>query len=280
MKIRKAVITAASPAQRDLPLQTLVDRDGERKAVLCLQVAEMLKAGVEQVAVVVGPGDDIAYRSAVRMYADRVRFLIQDEPRGYGHALFQAAAFLEGEPFLHQVGDHLFVTANGEGAAEQIVRVAEENGCAVSGVQATRETLLTSFGTVGGQRVPGVADRYTVERVAEKPTPTEAEQSLIIPGLRVGHYLCFMGTHVLTSNVMDLLGEAVGNPVNERVGLSPVLDRVARHEKYLAVQVTGRRFHLDNRWGLLNAQLALALSGEDRDTVLTELVSLLATART
>ncbi|MEI7809096.1 MAG: UTP--glucose-1-phosphate uridylyltransferase, partial [Verrucomicrobiota bacterium] len=31
MDIRKAVITAAGPSQRTLPLQTLVDRDGKTK---------------------------------------------------------------------------------------------------------------------------------------------------------------------------------------------------------------------------------------------------------
>ena len=44
--------------------------------------------------------------------------------------------------------------------------------------------------------------------VLEKPTPTEAEQRLIVPGLRAGHYLCFFGMHVLTPTVMDLLEEA------------------------------------------------------------------------
>ena len=34
MKITKAVITAAGPNQRSLPLQTLVDRDGVQKSVL------------------------------------------------------------------------------------------------------------------------------------------------------------------------------------------------------------------------------------------------------
>jgi UTP--glucose-1-phosphate uridylyltransferase len=126
--------------------------------------------------------------------------------------------------------------------------------------------------------VPGTNDLYTVERVVEKPTPTEAEQSLIVPGLRAGHYLCFMGTHVLTPLTMELLGQAVEQAGDGRVGLSPILDALAGREKYLALQVTGRRYHLDARWGLLNAQLALALSGEDRDTVLTELVGLLATA--
>ena len=37
-----------------------------------------------------------------------------------------------------------------------------------------------------------------IDKVIEKPTPTIAEQKLIIPGLRAGHYLCFFGMHVLS----------------------------------------------------------------------------------
>ena len=87
--------------------------------------------------------------------------------------------------------------------------MAEAEACAVSAVQATRENLLPYYGTVGGRRVPGQRDLYAVETVVEKPTPTEAEQRLIVPGLRAGHYLCFFGMHVLTPAVMELLGAEV-----------------------------------------------------------------------
>jgi UTP--glucose-1-phosphate uridylyltransferase len=277
VKIRKAVITAAAPAQRDLALQNLVDRDGVRKSVLSIQVEEMIRAGAEEVCVVVVPGSESAYREAVGEHAVKVHFVPQAAPRGYGHALWCARAFTESEPFLHQVGDHIFLSREGEGHfAERLCTVATENACVVSGVQATRENLLPYFGTIGGQRVRGTEDAYQVERVVEKPTPTEAEQALLVPGLRAGHYLCFMGTHVLTPTVMDLLDAHVTANGDNNIQLSPVLDTLARREKYLAIEAKGRRYPLDTRYGLLNAQLALALSGVDRDQVLVSLTELLA----
>jgi UTP--glucose-1-phosphate uridylyltransferase len=276
VKIRKAVITAAAPAQRDLPLQSLVDRDGIRKSVLSIQVEEMIRAGAEEVCVVVVPGGDSAYRQAAGEHAGKVHFVPQAEPRGYGHALWCARAFVAGEPFLHQVGDHIFLSQEGEGHfAERLCSVATDNACSVSGVQATRESLLPYFGTIGGQRVRGTEDAYQVEGVVEKPTPTEAEQSLFVPGLRTGHYLCFMGTHALTPTVMELLDAHVKANGDANIQLSPVLDVLAQREKYLAIEAKGRRYPLDTRYGLLNAQLALALSGVDRDQVLVSLTELL-----
>jgi UTP--glucose-1-phosphate uridylyltransferase len=276
--LRKAVITAAARNQRDLALQSLVDRDGTRKSVLSILVEEMVRAGVEEVCVVVCPGDETAYRDAAGEHAVRVHFVAQDTPRGYGHAIHCAKDFVGGEPFLHQVGDHIFLpTPNVLHCAEHLVKIAVENDCAVSGVQPTRESLLPYFGTIGGQRVKGTQDQYTVETVVEKPTPTEAEQTLMVPGLRAGHYLCFVGTHVLTPLVMELLDRHVQeNNGTTSIQLSPVLDELADREKYLAVEAKGKRYPLDTRYGLLTTQLALALSGVDREEVLTELVTLLA----
>ncbi len=48
--IRKARITAASPSQRTLPLQRLVDRDGQSKPALAIIIEEALAAGIEEIA--------------------------------------------------------------------------------------------------------------------------------------------------------------------------------------------------------------------------------------
>ena len=69
---------------------------------------------------------------------------------------------------------------------------------------------------------------YLVSDVVEKPTPTEAEQKLIVPGLRAGYYLCFFGMHVLTPRVLALLAEDVAAAGEKgRVQLSTALARLA-----------------------------------------------------
>ncbi|MGC8782517.1 MAG: sugar phosphate nucleotidyltransferase, partial [Anaerolineae bacterium] len=77
MKITRAVITAAGPNQRTLPLQTLIDRDGAAKPVLRIIVEEVLSAGIEEICVVVCPGDETAYADAVGEHAGRLTFVQQ-----------------------------------------------------------------------------------------------------------------------------------------------------------------------------------------------------------
>jgi UTP--glucose-1-phosphate uridylyltransferase len=178
---------------------------------------------------------------------------------------------------LHLVGDHLYVSRSEKGCAQQLVEVAEAEACAISAVQATRESLLPYYGTIGGRRVPGRPNLYQIETVIEKPTPTEAEQQLIVPGLRAGHYLCFFGMHVLTPTVIDILGQQI-EAAGEQVGLtlSAALAELARREQYLALEKQDFRYDVGVKYGLLTAQLALALNGQDRDEVLSKLLELLA----
>ena len=144
----------------------------------------------------------------------------------------------------------------------------------MSAVQATHESKLPYYGVAGGRLAENRKGLYLVSEVLEKPTPTVAEQRLIVPGLRAGHYLCFFGMHVLTPTVMDLLGVdvAAGQPAS----LSQALAKLATRERYLASELQGRRFDIGLKYGLLTAQLALALSSPARSEVLAGLVELLA----
>jgi UTP--glucose-1-phosphate uridylyltransferase len=275
VEIRKAIITAAGKNQRTLPLQTLVDRDGTQKTAFAIIIEEILRAGIDEICAVICPGDQAAYRTAAGAHAGRVQFVEQNEPLGYGHAVQCARSFSGDQPFLLLVGDHLYVSRAANGCAEQLVEVAKAESCSVSAVQATHESKLPFYGTVGGHLVPGRQRLYQVERVLEKPTPTEAEQTLIVPGLRAGRYLCFFGMHVLTPTVMEMLTEIVGSG-KTGAQLSTALNKLAGKERYLALELQGRRYDIGAKYGLLTAQLALAFDGKDRDEVLSNLVEMLA----
>ena len=273
MHIKRALITAAGREQQRLPLQRLVDRDGIAKTALEIIVEEAVVAGAHEVGIVVRPGDEAAFRAAAGNAASRLELIPQPEPLGYGNAVSVARDFIADEPFLHFVGDHLYVSDIDRRCGQQLVAVAEAEQCSVSAVQPTRESMLPYFGVIGGRRVPQTKNLYEVDTVLEKPTPTQAEQELIVPGLRAGHYLCFFGMHVLTPVIFDLL-DALGDSGRRQV--SPALALLAGRERYLAYEVAGNRSNLGVTYGLLVAQLALALSGKDRADILSQLVDLLA----
>jgi UTP--glucose-1-phosphate uridylyltransferase len=279
MKIKKAVITAAGKDQRNLPMQMLYDQRGQERSILSLIVREALGAGVEDVCIVVWPGDEEPYAKLLADEPARLTFVRQNEARGYAHAVYCAREFVGDEPFLHLVGDHIYAVQEVGACARGLVQMAVAQDCAVSAVQVTRERLLPFYGTVGGAQVAGQSGLYRVDTVLEKPTPTQAEQQLIVPGLRSGQYLCFYGMHVLTPAIFGFLSTMLKDSASGRASLSAALAQLARHEQYLAMVQDSQRFDVGVKYGLFHAQLALAMNGVDANEVLSELVQGLATSK-
>lgn len=275
-KTRKALITAAGPQQRRLPLQSLTDRDGVTKPALAIILSEMLEAGIEKVGLVLAPGDRPAYESLLASLAGQITYLEQPKPLGYGDAVLCGRDFVGGESFLLQVCDHLYVSHAQSSCTKQLLELGAAEACAISAVQATHESLLRFYGTVAGSLLPGRKGLYQIETVIEKPTPTVAEQQCVVPGLRNGNYLCFFGMHLLTPTLFELLAQEKEAARGAKFGLTPALAQLPQREKYLAAEIAGRRSDLEASFGLLRAQIALGLHGSARDEVLALLAEELA----
>jgi len=281
VKSPKAVVTAAGRAQRHLPLQSVVDREGYPRSACQLFVEELVSAGIEEIAFVICPGDEGLYRDALGETPAKLHFIEQTEPRGYGHAVLCARSFVGDDSFLLTVGDHLYLSDDADATcAQQLVTTARKQGAPVSAVQSTHESKLPYFGAVGGRPLADAPQLLEIQTVREKPTPTDAEQELIVPGQRPGFYYCFFGMHILPPTIMDLLAKGLeALPAGGNLQLSPALEALARGTQYLATELRGRRYDLGQPYGLLVAQMALALDGPDRETVLANLVELLATSK-
>ncbi|MBN1900694.1 nucleotidyl transferase [Candidatus Sumerlaeota bacterium] len=311
MNIRKAVITAGGRGIRLYPawdtvqkaMLPFIDRDGLNKPAIQIIAEEALDSGIEEICVVCAPGDETRYRERFEALRNnllaayqgvdwaqkqeerldnllkRLHFATQETPLGYGHAVYSAKRFVGKEPFLLLLGDHLYIShIKGKRCARQLIDLAIREECSVAAVQATPEHLVRHYGTVGGKRESRIQGVYYIERILEKPTLSQAELELHVPGLRMGHYLCFFGMHVLNHTLFDILEESI-NKIDDKQGeiqLTPALEELARQEKYLALELKGFRYDIGARFGLMKAQLALALAGVDHDEALTELVALLA----
>jgi UTP--glucose-1-phosphate uridylyltransferase len=77
------------------------------------------------------------------------------------------------------------------------------------------------------------------------------------------------GAHALTNSVFSILrAQKSALPAGGRLGLTEALAVLSGRERYLALEVDGHRVDLESPFGLLRAQLALALHGTRRDEVL------------
>jgi UTP--glucose-1-phosphate uridylyltransferase len=310
MRIKKAVITAAARGERLYPVADtiqkamlpVVDIDGLHKPVIQIIAEEAFTSGIEEICIVCAPGDGERYISAFTSLRDNlvksfksidwakeeaekidhllscIRFAEQQEPLGYGHAIFCAKEFINNEPFLLLLGDYLYVSYLSEKrCATQLIELATKESCSVSAVNPTIEHQIHRYGTLTGKHVPNNDGVYQIEKLIEKPSLSSAELELQTPGLRAGYYLCFFGIHVFTPVVLELLQTEIEKG-GHNILLTPVLQTLATSEKYLALEVKGNRYDLSRRHGLLRAQIALGLAGQAHDETLTTMVELLAEA--
>ena len=274
----KSIITAAGKNHRHLPLQTMVDTQGVPVSILCLQLRELQQAGVEKVGVIINPGDEGLMREAARELADFIECIPQPEPLGYGHAILCAESFVGDQPFLLSIADHLFVSDRSDrNCFQQVMDAAVQLGASVSAVQSTSEGLIHRFGTIGGERIDGEARLLHIREVIEKPTPTIAEQSLMVSGLRAGRYFSYFGVHVLQPSIFRHLRQLLDGHANPTaVSLTDAVNQMLGEEDYYALDVEGRRFDLEAPFGLLHGQVALALKSPAREQILSDLLHLVA----
>ncbi|RDV15333.1 nucleotidyl transferase [Pontibacter diazotrophicus] len=310
MKIKKAVITAAARGERLYPVADtiqkamlpIIDIDGLHKPVIQIIAEEAFSSGIEELCVICAPGDGERYISAFASLRDnlvksfkgvdwakeeaekidqllsRIQFAEQEEPLGYGHAVYCARDFVNNEPFLLLLGDYLYVSnLLQKRCAAQLIELASQENCSVSAVNPTIEHQIGRYGTLTGKQLPGNAGVYQIDKIIEKPSLSVAELELQTPGLRVGYYLCFFGMHVFTPVVFDILEKHVARD-GSNILLTPALQELAETDKYLAQEVKGNRYDLSKKLGWLQAQIALGLAGQAHDETLTSMVDLLAEA--
>lgn len=310
MKIKKAVITAAARGERLYPVADtiqkamlpVVDIDGLHKPVIQIIAEEAFSSGIDEICIVCAPGDGERYINAFASLRDnllksfksvdwakeeaekidhllnRVQFAEQKEALGYGHAVYCARQFVNGEPFLLLLGDYLYTSYIAQKrCAAQLLELASTEECSVSAVNPTIEHQISRYGTLTGKHIPNQNGVYQIEKIIEKPSLSTAELELQTPGLRAGYYLCFFGMHVFSPTIFQLLEAELKNGATN-ILLTPSLQKLATAEKYLALEVKGNRYDLSRKHGLLRAQVALGLAGEAHDETLSTMVELLAEA--
>lgn len=241
MRTRKAVITAAGRGTRMFPatraiqkeLLPLVDTDGLVKPTIQMIAEACVTAGIEELCIVVERGGGQAFREHFRAFtpeeervfaskawamaqgarlkdlAERITYVEQPSPEGFGHAVYQAKDFAAGEPILLLLGDHVYTGS----PLEQLLAAGEASGGSVTGVRVEPEANVTITGIIQGQATttPGL---YEILALQEKPSLEEV-QALRTEGLPEKTYLGHFGLHLFTAEIFDCLGELIAT--NTRV---------------------------------------------------------------
>jgi UTP--glucose-1-phosphate uridylyltransferase len=271
--IRKAVIPVAGLGTRHFPashavkkeLFPIVGKDGIARALFHYHLLELSAAGIEEICVIVQPGEETmisAYlqgpeddylrrlekypalrREAEQMrgFVKQIRFAVQREQEGYGHAVFQSKEFAGDEMVLLCLGDHLFRGKAVSPYQELAQMSAISNGQSVSAVNRIYAGELKGYGTIAGARRADNPRLIDISLIIEKPDAAVARAKLRVNDLPGETWLGWFGMHLLAPSIYDVLGEMIRDNVrdNGEFQLTRAQEIQRQREGYLALEMSG-----------------------------------------
>jgi UTP--glucose-1-phosphate uridylyltransferase len=273
-RIRKAVIPAAGFGTRFFPatkvvkkeLFPIIDKDGRAKPVILAIVEELISAGITEVGIVTQPDDKAIFEELFKQPAkaevfqklspqnqeycrylqelgEKVTILTQAEQEGYGHAVFCAKDWVNNEPFLLSLGDHVYSSYMEKSCASQLLDIYEKVNQSVVGLTVMPAEVIYKAGCVTGVWHEGNS-LLKITQVSEKPSVEYARNNLRVEGIPEDVFVCIFGLYVLTPKIFELLGEDIKNNVRflGEFQLTTCLDNLRAAEGITGYMVKGKCF--------------------------------------
>ena len=254
----KALIPAAGHGTRFLPVTRVVPKEMlpiGAKPALQLIVEEALAAGADEVVVVISPEKEIIrrYFEGDPELAPRIRWSLQTEQKGLGHAVLQAADALadEQEPVLVLLGDAL---VSGEAPSATMAAISQAyGGASVVGLEEVPLERVSRYGIVKGlegfKGLDGLKDLdriVKIEDLVETPAPDKAPSRLAIAG-----------RYLLDSAIFNLLASQTAG-VGGEIQLTDAIRRLLDVKPAYGYRYPGTRHDIGNPAGYLKALQAFA----------------------
>lgn len=270
--VRKAVVPIAGLGTRHFPashavkkeLFPVVGPDGIGRALFHYHLLELDAAGIEEICIIVqpgedemvrrylrGPGDDYLRRlekypalrreaEQMKQFSERVTFAVQHQQEGYGHAVYQTKTFAGGDYVLLGLGDHLFRGSPVSPWRELADLAKISGGKSVSAVNRISAGELKGYGTIAGQRRADHPRLIDVSLIIEKPDPAVARQKLHVGDLPAETWLGWFGMHLLAPSIYSILEEMIrdNNRDNGEFQLTRAQEIQRQREGYLALEMT------------------------------------------
>lgn len=273
MKVRKAIIPAAGlgtrflPATKAQPKEMLPIVD---KPTIQYIIEEAVASGIEEILIITGRNkkciEDHFDKSVelemeleknhkeellelVRGISDMadIHYIRQKEPKGLGHAILCAKAFVGNEPFAVLLGDD--VVDSEVPCLKQLMDCYKEYKTSILGVQTVAKEDVNKYGIVDGIHIE---DRvYKVKKLVEKPAVEEAPSNVAI-----------LGRYIITPQIFDVLANTQPGKGGE-IQLTDALETLIENEAMYAYNFEGRRYDVGDKLGFLQATVEFALKKED-----------------
>ena len=289
--VRRAIIPVAGFGTRLYPATRALKKDffpipcpdGMVRPVILILLEELVKSGIEEICLVLGSEEERQQyadyferplseehlrklspeaqemESRILNIGKRLRYVYQQEKRGFGHAVYQAAHFAGNEPVMLLLGDTLYRSDSNKPCALQMVEEYERYNTLMVSIHQVPLSDVSHYGILHGVWEDKERTVLNVSTMYEKPKASYAEEFL---GVRNAsgekEFYSVFGQYILTPEVFAQLHEdimkadAEGDHARE-IELTSALEAVRQRSGMMGVRLKGRMFDMGNPHALVKA---------------------------
>ncbi len=271
-QIKKAVFPIAGlgtrflPATKTIPKEMLIILD---RPILEWAVIEASKAGIDEMIFVTSSkknsiiehfdkSTDLEDLLKKKKKKDKIKsvqsqnqlgqftYVVQDEPKGLGHAVWCAQRFIEkDEDFAVILPDDIILSK--KPAIKQLIDVFNHsNGGSVIALERVPKEETYKYGVIETKNK--IKNYYSINNLVEKPNPSDAPSNLTV-----------VGRYVLNSRIfkeLDKKKKGHGNEIQLTDSLISLIDSPGLY----GAEFEGDRFDCGNKLGFIEANINFGLN--------------------
>ena len=278
--VRKAIIPVAGFGTRLYPATRVLKKDffpipcpdGMVRPVILILLEELVKSGVEEICLVLGskeerqqykdffdrplsedhlrklPAESQEYENEILSIGKRLCYVYQEEKRGFGHAVYQAAEFAGGDPVLLLLGDTLYRSNTNKPCALQLIEKYERYNQLMVSIHPVPLAEVSHYGIMSGVWENKDRTELNVAVMMEKPKASYAEEFLWVRNSSgVKEYYSVFGQYILTPEVFEQLAADIeSNDGTHEVELTAALEAVRQKSGMMGVRLNGEMYDMGN----------------------------------
>ena len=187
----------------------------------------------------------------------RFTYVIQDEPKGLGHAVWCAKRFIEkNENFVVMLPDDIILSK--KPVIAQMLKIHEKtSGGSVLALEKVPKKEVFKYGVIDFQKKKD--NYYQIKNLIEKPHPSKAPSNLTV-----------VGRYILNYKVFDLLEKQKKGHGNE-IQLTDSLISLIEKPGLYGLEFDGNRYDCGNKLGFIEANVNFGLKDKNISTNLRNL---------
>lgn len=271
-KISKAIIPLAGLATRIYPMNKvskksflpIIDKDGRIKPVILKLIEELDEAGIEEIYCIIGKNDneiykklfkksddliykkisesDKKYEQKIERISKKITYLVQEEPLGFGHAVYLAKQYINEEPCILILGDTIYKSNEEKNCIEQLLECYNKYNETIIALQELKEDDLKYYGTINGKKIE--ERLIELDTIVEKPTIDYAKKHLLLDGKFYGNF----GEFILTKQVFSELELVISTKIEEgkEYQLMDAFENVIKKVGAKGLIINGQSFDVGN----------------------------------